>query len=701
MAAELERLLSLAVLEALPSRESLSNLHVATNLVDILAARCSDSKEIRHMILNCLSTNELSIPIQRFRDFAPANPQEEHTRSGVCPRHYAEIRQDYRQKLCFLILEVGLHAAHDEPSLDTSLTTTLLRKNFAASNSPMSCRACSLPKMTKTCKGVSLFETESTPQEAPSRHWRDQLAESLSRDATYQHQHIVKMLDEVCRDLEARCENAEQPFRDEQTRSRDLDSRLDEASLRIAELTTQNEEYVHSIKVLKVDNSHLNERANAADERSGILAADLREAQKGIELAKEQASNATEASSEAARQKDLTYMAIIKGKDEERKKLSDRIDVLEARISDFTKQLTNHREQEADQARRIKGLEDSLAQRTNDLDKADALADSHLVEMDQLKAANAELLAEKAMFNAKIKETSNGVEALTLRLEAQALAFESEKSELHKKLADRAASNVVEIQKLNQSHRASVRKLQKDHDQVQKNLQRAIKHSSARIKDLEKKATHLRRECDDQEKLLAEYTDFNNHIVSKLRTRQPLPESPAKEIMDDNDNSTRLIPNDGIPSDEETTQRDDGNDLTKFFEPRILSRSGAPTPKRSRISISPAIHNKPPPVVTRKGVFPHPTRRATTGHQKFQRHALQNLGTSSQNEMPLTPTQPSTGKTSRRHTSAAVLGTDENELSTGEAGVREMSFDDSEILTSTCRQRLETSHDYDETTADI
>ena len=407
MTADLLWLLQLAILEKLPSQRGLLDLGAAMELANGLAANIPNSRGLREKILCSLSTNEFSIPLQRFSEFVPAAPYKEHSKDGGCPRHYAEIQQRYRRRLCCLILKTGLHAAHDELGLDASLATALLGKHYEDSSASLKCSFFQLPKLANNCIGVSLFEAGSTPQEMPSRQWRDQLADSLSRDAGYQQQHIIKTMGEVCRDLEVRCENAEQPFREEQARSRDLRLRLTEAETRNAELAAQNEEYGKAINGLKAEIRHSNEQADAADERSRTLVADLQELQKEVERTKEQATYAAEASSEAARQQDLTYVAIIKGRDKECKEHLDKAENLEARISDITKGLASCQAQEAIQAGQIERLEESLAQRIHNLETAEALAEARLAETDRLKASNLELVTEIASVNTKASNQIN------------------------------------------------------------------------------------------------------------------------------------------------------------------------------------------------------------------------------------------------------------------------------------------------------
>lgn len=702
MAVELLRLIHLATQEDAPSQHSLSELNIAMNLVNGLAARCSISKSVRQKILYSLSTNEFSLQLQRFFEFEPTSSSDQHTKSGICPKYYADYRRKFHRTLCCLILRTGLHAADDELSIDTSLATALLKKGIDIPDASVSCNIPGPPRLSSGSMEVSLFETGSTPHDMASRRWRDQLAESLFRDAGYQHQYIVKTMGDVCRDLEVRCENAEQPFREEEAKSQNLRAKLAEMENRNAELVAKMEGYDHTIIDLKAETCQWKEQTDAAEERSSTILANLQQLQQEVKRTKEQATNAAEASSEAARQQDLTYVAIIKGKDEVYKEQSDKIQTLEDQTSGLTLEIAKCQQLEASITDQKDRLEESLAQRTIGLANAEAQANAQLIDIRRLQEAKEGLVATNAFINVELLEATEGRDHLASKLEAQVLAFDSERIELHTRYDEYIAAKAAELEQLVQSHESTMRKFRKDRETREKTADRAAKQSISKVKDLEKKNGTLRRELANQAMVLAEYRDFNNRMT-KLQTRQQSSNYPTIEGVAEDDHQSELI---ACDAEESPVPHDDKDPLTTSFGSSTSSRSGGPTPKRTKIG---SRRSFKPPTTTAKGPsHVKSLRRATTGFTvKGQRQALGNLGSVSQNEAILTPTQPLTQKTPRRHTSAAFVENDENERIVGEGGFGDMSFDDSDIFTSTSKQRLEiapdhaTRDDYDETTADI
>lgn len=702
VAAELLRLLQKAILEDIPNQCGLSDLNIALRLVKGFAAQSSVSKGVRHRILYSISTNGLSIPLQRFSTFLPAAPYAVHSKNGVCPNYYARVQQKYRRQLCCLILQVGLHAADNDLSLDAALATTLLGKHFDDPVAPLECSAFQKARSTNSCTQGSLFETGSTPLDMPSHQWREQLADTLARDSAYQQQHVVKIVGEVCRDLELRCENAEQPFREEQARSREILERLGEARVETAELVVRIEERERTMSDNEAETCHWKEQAEAADERSNALLIDLDKSRKEVEHTKEQAATAAEASSEAARQQDLTYLAIIKGRDKDCQEQSDKITVLDTQISDLTRNLADVQGLEASKASQVGRLEESLAQRVNDLENAEAQANARLADIGRLKEASRGIVATNASINAELSEAAEARDHLASKIETQILAFESERIQLHTRHDVTIATKAAEIEQLIQSHESTIRKFRKDRQTTERTAERAAKQSNTKVKELEKKIGTLRRELANQAMVLAEYQDFN-HRMTKLQTmHQPL-DCPTMEGVVGDDDQSEVV---ACDTEESPIPHDDKGHLMASFGSSTSSKSGGPTPKRTKTGR--CRNFKPPTTITRAPSHAKPLRRATTGFTvKAQRQALGNLGSASQNEVILTPTQPLTQKTPRRHTSAAIVEHDENERIVEERGYGDMSFDDSDIFTSTSKQRLEilpdhaTRDDYDETTADI
>ncbi|TKA65761.1 hypothetical protein B0A49_10795 [Cryomyces minteri] len=84
------------------------------------------------------------------------------------------------------------------------------------------------------------------------RDWRQQLAADLQREARDREDTIIQTVGQICRDLEERCEQTEEPLREEQAKVRSLQQRHDQLSLVVSKLETEALDrslYVDSIEV--------------------------------------------------------------------------------------------------------------------------------------------------------------------------------------------------------------------------------------------------------------------------------------------------------------------------------------------------------------------------------------------------------------------------------------------------------------------
>lgn len=401
IASTLLHVMQLTTQEDILSDQALSDLGMATAMTIELAKNVTTSQDLRHKILHLLSTNELLAPLQAFTKtvknyYRQGNEIHVH---GTCLACYTANRHILQHRFCFLILQTALHAAENEMSVEPWLTTALLKKQMSIGTSPTACNRAS---MRKDLTVVSLFEAKSTPEEMPSHAWRDPLMQCLSRDAGYQHQSVVKIVSEVCRDLEARCEDAERPYREEQTRAHDLERKLKASEDRTVELQVQNEDSLNMIHELKTEKSQLKERADWAESRVQSMSSDAETLRKVTDDTISEATRKEGALLEAARKRDLLYLATLTGKDEELKKKGLIIDELESErnvLRDDLAQSTKTAKKGADE---IKRLEAESARRCDELNKAVNLQTERRKEVESLSEAKSSLVAENESALSKV-----------------------------------------------------------------------------------------------------------------------------------------------------------------------------------------------------------------------------------------------------------------------------------------------------------
>lgn len=270
-----------------PSSQAFADVEMATALATEMAHKSSASQDLRRKILYLLSTNGFLSPLRAFTGLMPLRRSscqvKEHYVHGICPARYATSQQKLQQAFSILILQTALYASDNEMGIEPWLATALLEKQISPAYNPTKCNR---TLTSKNLRSVSLFESGSTPEQMPSHAWRDRLRESLFRDAGYQQQSVIKIVSEVCRDLEARCDEAEQPYREEQARSRALELKSKDFEDQVAELRIQNQDFLHMIKELETEKSNLRERADTAEVRVQAVSSEAEKLSKAIEVVK-------------------------------------------------------------------------------------------------------------------------------------------------------------------------------------------------------------------------------------------------------------------------------------------------------------------------------------------------------------------------------------------------------------------------------
>ncbi|KAL8823856.1 MAG: hypothetical protein Q9191_005496, partial [Dirinaria sp. TL-2023a] len=683
-----------------PSGKSFTNLKKTIQIIEAFGALSTTSTDTRHRILRSLLADTFAAPIQRFLEHTPSSSSEEHTVHGQCPLQYVALQLECHRRLCSLILQTVLYATDNRSSLEPSLAVALLEKQTRLCAIMPTCNFFGLRGQIQKTHEISLFDAGSTPQDMPSHAWKDRLAETLSRDARYQHQTVVQIVGEVCRDFEARCNDAEKPFRIEQAKSQDLQRRLEAIEARNKELEGQEEESCEVINGLEVTIARLQERADAAEQRSESLQVESDTMQKKMEQAEDEAVRAASASAEAARKQDITYMETIMGKNKQYEEQVTKFELLEARVEELLKQCSSGQERENQQKVQLVQFEEAVAQISQDLKVSETLATERLTAIEDLESKNAKLNTDIAVLDGKYQESSKQTSSLSSKMASQVVTFELEKANMQKSHAGDVAVKEAEMEKLQEVHRNAITGLKKDQEHKARLSERRMNSSKARVHDLESKLTKLRGAYTEQAQVMAE---FHNKMTSRINNRPAGLDSPLSKsyIADDNNSALpSLYDTEVLPDD--TSSEGDAIDSSRSSD---LSKSG-PSPKRARTGT--AYRCPSPSSVAKTHSRGSRARRATEGcHTKRRRYPLGTLGSASQNEVLLIPTQPNTQKPELPCTSAPTATAQRNPKDTYEIALGDMSFNSSNILIGTSEERLGPIDDRDsgllegETTTDI
>ena len=362
----LESVLDIACDKWHPCRESLTKIDNAIRLVSVFTERIPKLPKLPKAVLQSIS-NEMVSDIQRqyalqVQEAIRLGLAPGHSAIDVCPLSYREAREQLHHSFSNMVLRSALYAPQSASHLNVFALTLLLEQQLIHHPTQSPSVQCTQRRPMKvTTPNISMFEALSTPGMASvSVNWRDGLLREMSRDATCRYEGVVRIVGQVCRDLELRCNEIERPLRDEQAKSRDLQARLESSEQKKSELANQARELQSSSDSLETERDLLANQAEASENRSKELEASLDKIRREFEYVETEAERAARAACESARQQDLVYLAAITGKDEAIEEQSLKISRIENGAKALDHELTRMRELEAVNTKKLNGNIETL-----------------------------------------------------------------------------------------------------------------------------------------------------------------------------------------------------------------------------------------------------------------------------------------------------------------------------------------------------
>ena len=313
------KLLRLACDNNPPSHGLLTQLDSGLHLVHTFTAAIPTATSFREALLSCISGKHVERLLQRFTTQRPTSPDlvDGHEAFEICPQACAEALYKLHQDLTTMLLSTALYVSGLETSVQCP-STLLLQKQVHLSNSCSPHRNCRSRRLfLGKASRASLFEARGTPRvDSISHDWRTEIVDELSREAGCRYESLVRMVGDICRDLELRCNEAERPLREEQSRSQDLRGHLEAAQRRVTELEGQARDREHELISLNNERPQLSDQTATHKECLKGLEATLDNIRQELDQAKLDADIAVQTAIENARQRDLAYLATLAGIDQ-------------------------------------------------------------------------------------------------------------------------------------------------------------------------------------------------------------------------------------------------------------------------------------------------------------------------------------------------------------------------------------------------
>jgi len=617
-----------------PTFDSLVELDNALHIVNIIIATTPKSPTLCQAILQTWSGKEGSEKLLQFAAHDPIQPQPNsvHNVFNPCPSACTETQMRLHQRLCVLLLCCSMHSSEDGRKFRLSTFDALLEKQTRLAVPTAQCAKHCCRRNIADGPRISLFEAGSTPEaESVSHDWRENLVKAMSRDANYRYGSIIRMVGDVCRDLELRCDEAERPFREEQSKALDLQARLDTTDRKIIELEAAIQDHSNFHNDLEKENTRLLEQNRLGEGRLQELSASLDAFYQEFDQAKSEATRAADAASESARQQDLAYLATITGKDEIYEEQAARLVSTEAQAKNLEWEVdqvrgenTMHIETLQDKERAVRELQIALSD-------AESLTKLQQTKVHDLLEGKTTLLASKTDLEFRLRESSEQSKHLLSDLRAQISCAKAETTKLQDDHEKDAASKAAEMRRLDESHREAVQKLRVDLDDTHHKARLAMEKSQSTIVELEKENRRLCHEREKHSEALADAKELRSRLMAVVGiTSDHTSSSVGTHVTSE---QIHTYHTDG------KTKRSDQS-TTASFSSEVSSGTRAPPPKRNKTHRSSSSPQTTDNKEMRPGTVAKGSRRRT---MKCFRTPLANL-TITQSQVLSTPTQTRPGQ---------------------------------------------------------
>lgn len=493
-----------------PCRASLTRTENALRLISVFTESIPKSSKLLKAVLQSISSSVVSDMLRQYASQAQEAMRlafvHNHSTIDVCPLSYREARARLHKSLSVMVLKSALHAPQYGGQFDASAMTLLLENKFLYCPAQHISVECTQRRaMNVITPKISMFEAVSTPRiDSASLNWRDGLMREMSRDIGCRYESVIRMVGEICRDLELRCTENERPLREEQSRSRDLQARLESCERDNTELESQARNHRSTIIALEAERGCLANQVEATERRLKELCASLEHIHQQFDHAKIEAEDAAQAAIESARQQDLVYLATMTGKDEVLEEQSLRLASTEDLANSLEHELNRMRGLETSNAEKLDNHERHIETLNNAISVSECRVKDLENELTRTKEQNNYDTAKISNNTALIEELNctivalndaseqNGSLILTLKDQIQKSTFET--SELRLQHEAYMSTKDAEIERLVESHRSSNDRWQSELELARSGAAAASEHFTATIAGLQSKIGKLRKE---------------------------------------------------------------------------------------------------------------------------------------------------------------------------------------------------------------
>ena len=517
----------------MPDSNELAQFDNAVRLISTLHGLVFSNPDLRYAIFERLTKSDGLAALQQFvnHDSPSLDFKLGHDSRNICSATYLDIRLQVYRNLAVMILRIGLQSPISNSEVG-ALLAVLVEKQMPLPSAQSRCPGRPSNIQLQQSGSLSLFEAGSTPRTPTTSHdWRENVARELARDVSRQHEFVVRMLGEICRDLELRCEEAERPFREEQRKSHDLQTRLDFSGIKLTELEVHAQSQRLELENLNSEKNSLVNRAESAEGRLQQMGKQLDMVYQEFEQAKSDFELAAQAAQEKYREQDLDYISVLTGKDLALEERANKIAVTENRIEMLENELCQQKSRTQKDAQIISRNETCMAELNSDLAKASASAESRLLDIERLTASEAHLTDSKASIVEEAEQAAKRHQMLYSEQTAQLHSTQNKLDNLENEYKQYTCKRDAQVQALDEDRKSMCTKFEMDIEEARKNAAEASKVSANQIAELKAKIKRLRKERQERAREVTEARTMKIELMAfigqtndqaALATKQPI-----------------------------------------------------------------------------------------------------------------------------------------------------------------------------------
>lgn len=511
-------------------KDSLATLIDTTRLRGFLQALTIEANTptvMRRLLAVTLMSTEFRALLEAFVRSQPTHATADlsHDRRDICPFGAEQQIYHLQHELSVLLLKFALYASAEGIAIDSSLAFLLLEKSQEACiDQP--CNAYS-PVGRVYSSRLPTFEFDSTPtMVVHGQDWKVALQEELAQDSALRYETIVGRVSEMCQDLEARCEVAEQPLREEQERSSRLGAELNALRANLAHLELDMEDEKLAINGLHAEKGQLITRIESAEQRLQDQSERQADLMQQLEQAKEEAAVAAEAATEQVNQQEFQNMATVTAKDEIIELLRVEMMAMEADTKAKEDQLSQIRVTNAslqrnwtECSRSLLETRDALHSRNEEAEENIQLKDRLCVEIEILKQGLADLQGQLA-------QAGRESDARIMQLE---LAATESREQYERSICDKS----TELVQLREFHEQAIATLRSELDESRTSAAKMSKTQEGKIVELKTTIVLLQKERALRSKEFAEAQNLSSKLMAIMGSKSsigvPAGESQGRE----------------------------------------------------------------------------------------------------------------------------------------------------------------------------